>query len=273
MITNSTIKVSKSDLFDGILHKQAAFCDKKFPAHFHQEISIAFIEKGSEVLFVNDQKYLLPTGSIVVLPQGLVHAHEGVGNADWKYHSLYLQPDALKSILRNSNLDFEALPPTAMCLFSENYEIENLFTNTLKSMCCEVSFAANIAKIFSLLNKNEQINPPKSKIYDQKTMQEIKDFLEKNWHNKITLDLLCMKFRYEKFNLLRQFKKYAGLSPIHYLMALRIEAVKKALLSEQTLMDITYEYGFYDASHLAHSFQKYVGTTPTLYRTNHPTNS
>jgi AraC-like DNA-binding protein len=266
MSNNPAIKINQSPLFDGILHKQATFSDRKFPAHFHQEISIAFIEQGSEVLLVNGQKYLLPAGSIVALPAGLVHAHEGVGISAWRYHSVYVQADALNVILRPLSWSAAALPNQALCLFGEHQDLEVLFKKTLLSIENEADFAQNILEIFTLIKKNESTLPASLPIAAEQSMEDIKQYIENHWNEKITLEHLCGRFRYEKFNLLRQFKRYTGLSPIHYHLALRIEAVKKALLSAQSLTDITYEAGFYDPSHLSHCFRKYVGVAPSLYR-------
>jgi AraC-like DNA-binding protein len=85
---------------------------------------------------------------------------------------------------------------------------------------------------------------------------------------KITLDHLCKKFKIEKFNLMRQFKKATGLTPNDYLMALRIETSKQLMYETDSLLDIAFSTGFYDQSHFYHCFKKYVGLSPTAYRQN-----
>ena len=92
------------------------------------------------------------------------------------------------------------------------------------------------------------------------------DYFAARLKDKITLDDLCNQFKYEKFKLLRQFKQYTGLSPINYLIALRIETAKKLMFSDLSLVQIALESGFYDQSHFSNCFLKFVGLTPKVYR-------
>jgi transcriptional regulator GlxA family with amidase domain len=99
-------------------------------------------------------------------------------------------------------------------------------------------------------------------------VQEIKQVMTHHLIEKITLDALSQKFKIDKFNLMRQFKKATGLTPNDYLMALRIEESKQLMYKTDSLMDIAFTTGFYDQSHFYHCFKKYVGLSPTEYRQN-----
>jgi AraC-like DNA-binding protein len=256
--------MTKTALFDGILHKTARFSDRKFPAHFHQEYSLALIETGSETLILNEKKVHLPAGSLVLLPPNFVHAHEGA--SPWQYQAIYLSTDAVNFALRGSNFCSKNLPKTTLSYFSENQNMTDFFKKMIDSVEKEADFAENLAQIVRFLQKKETTTPPLFVQNHAETMREIRDFIEKNNAEKITLDALCTRFRFEKFNLLRQFKQFSGLTPIQYLLAMRIESAKKALFSTQGLVEIAFQHGFYDASHFCHCFQKYVGTTPEQYR-------
>lgn len=96
--------------------------------------------------------------------------------------------------------------------------------------------------------------------------EQIKVYLSQHVKDKICLDELCKRFKYDKFKLLRQFKQYTGLSPINYLITLRIETAKKLMISDLSLVQIALESGFYDQSHFSNCFLKFVGLTPGGYR-------
>ncbi len=96
--------------------------------------------------------------------------------------------------------------------------------------------------------------------------EQIKVYLSQHVKDKICLDELCKRFKYDKFKLLRQFKQYTGLSPINYLITLRIETAKKLMFSDLSLVQIALESGFYDQSHFSNCFLKFVGLTPGEYR-------
>jgi transcriptional regulator GlxA family with amidase domain len=97
--------------------------------------------------------------------------------------------------------------------------------------------------------------------------EQIKIHLSQHVKDKICLDELCKRFDCDKFNLLRQFKQYTGLSPINYLITLRIQNAKELMIStDLPLVQIALESGFYDQSHFSNCFVKLVGLTPGEYR-------
>ena len=101
----------------------------------------------------------------------------------------------------------------------------------------------------------------------QVIFEQIKIYLSQHVKDKICLNELCKRFNCDKFNLLRQFKQYTGLSPINYLIMLRIQSAKELMIStDLPLVQIALESGFYDQSHFSNSFVKLVGLTPGEYR-------
>jgi transcriptional regulator GlxA family with amidase domain len=101
----------------------------------------------------------------------------------------------------------------------------------------------------------------------QVVFEQIKIYLSQHVKDKICLAELCKRFNCDKFNLLRQFKQYTGLSPINYLITLRIQNAKELMIStDLPLVQIALESGFYDQSHFSNCFVKLVGLTPGEYR-------
>jgi AraC-like DNA-binding protein len=64
----------------------------------------------------------------------------------------------------------------------------------------------------------------------------------------------------------RNFKKYVGMSPKEFVNLVRFQCVLPAIQdksSEENLLKIAFEYGYYDHSHLANEIKRYTGITPT----------
>lgn len=95
----------------------------------------------------------------------------------------------------------------------------------------------------------------------------IKRYIDDNFKNNITLDLLAELTHMNKYYLVHSFKKDVGISPINYLIERRIEE-SKILLTTTSLPigEIANILGFSSQSYFSQSFKKSTGQTPNGYR-------
>ena len=91
-------------------------------------------------------------------------------------------------------------------------------------------------------------------------------FLEENDLEKFSLENTASKFGLDKYKFLRLFKQETGLTPNNYIILKRIEKCKELLQTQDDLLDIAIQTGFYDATHLCKYFKKITGITPLAYR-------
>jgi AraC-like DNA-binding protein len=87
--------------------------------------------------------------------------------------------------------------------------------------------------------------------------------------DKINIDRMAKKYNKTSFQLIRAFKAHTGLTPIAYLILIRLNKAKKLLASGNTLIDTALECGFFDQSHFTNCFKKYFGVSPKQYTENH----
>lgn len=65
----------------------------------------------------------------------------------------------------------------------------------------------------------------------------------------------------------RRFKAFTGLSPMAYLLTVRVNAAKAQLLhTDRSVTEIARDLGFYDQSHFTRLFTKAEGKSPTWFR-------
>ena len=65
----------------------------------------------------------------------------------------------------------------------------------------------------------------------------------------------------------RIFKKETGLSPIDYLIKVRIEKSQKMIVvGSMNITEISQSCGFSSTAHFSSSFSKVVGVSPTNYK-------
>jgi AraC-like DNA-binding protein len=90
-------------------------------------------------------------------------------------------------------------------------------------------------------------------------------FLEEETFEKFSLETTASKFGLDKFKFLRLFKYETGLTPNNYIILKRIEKCKQLLQTQNDLLGIAIETGFYDATHLCRHFKRVTGITPLAY--------
>lgn len=93
-------------------------------------------------------------------------------------------------------------------------------------------------------------------------------YMADNFSKEITLSDLAEESGMSKYHLCRSFKKALAMSPMQFLIAMRVERAKK--LIEETSLNITMialEVGFNDISAFIAHFRKITGITPTAFRT------
>ena len=104
----------------------------------------------------------------------------------------------------------------------------------------------------------------------QNSVDVVCSYLKKNYMKDIKLDELAALVHLNKNHLVRQFKKCCGLSPISYLIQIRMDYAKK-LLAESNLpiKTIASLCGYNDPSFFNSYFKKIFSITPSDFRRMH----
>jgi transcriptional regulator GlxA family with amidase domain len=105
------------------------------------------------------------------------------------------------------------------------------------------------------------------KEHDDEPIKKAQEFIEKNYHDKITVEQLTNESFLGRRNFERRFKKATSNTVIEYLQRIRTEAVKKGLeTSRKSIIDLMHEVGYSDMKAFRVIFKKYTGMSPLSYR-------
>lgn len=92
-------------------------------------------------------------------------------------------------------------------------------------------------------------------------------YIEQHYMDNITVEKLAKLGYMSKTTFNRNFKKEIGITPIEYLIEVRIKMSKLMLKrKENQIIDIAIRCGFGSSAHFSSCFQKHVGITPSEYR-------
>ncbi len=95
----------------------------------------------------------------------------------------------------------------------------------------------------------------------------ILSYLNDNYHEHVTLDMLSEKYGLSTFRIAHLVKEVTGKSVLNHIHYLRIQEAQRLLEeSDLSCADIAYETGYGDQSYFIKQFQRRLGTTPGRYR-------
>ena len=101
----------------------------------------------------------------------------------------------------------------------------------------------------------------------KQNLQNIKEYLDQHYMEKINLDDLAEMFYINKFYLTRIFREQFGTSVNSYLLQVRITHAKQLLrFTDRTIEEIAGECGVADASYFSRMFRKVEGISPGEFR-------
>jgi putative uncharacterized protein (fragment) len=100
-------------------------------------------------------------------------------------------------------------------------------------------------------------------------LKQMLEDISVEYAEKISLQSYAVKYHYNTSYLSEQFKAYAGVNFIDYLVRTRFEKAKELMKDEKLSMnDVAMMVGYEDYSHFSKLFKKHEGYSPVEYRKN-----
>jgi AraC family transcriptional regulator len=98
-------------------------------------------------------------------------------------------------------------------------------------------------------------------------LKRVLDYVDANLGDDIRLSELAEAAGLSEFHFAKLFKQSTGASPHQYILQRRLERAKQLLRNPTlSLSDISLEVGFADQSHFTNVFRRFVGATPSRFR-------
>lgn len=246
--------------------------------HWHEnEYEIHIVLCGKASFYRNGDIFLLEENDVILIDPGMRHA------------SLAIAPDSVVLVLRFPAAVFQNyLEEGRICSFSscrsDRKSRDEKRYRQLRYHCIQIFYMlnrhfplsalnakANMEMLMVVLHRDfwtktpEEIHLPGA--YNQKVIDQVKQYLEQNYTEKITLTELAELTGYHKNYLSNFFKRNTGVNLYTYLTRLRFwGAVKELNLTRKTLTEIAVDNGFAELKLFNHQFKKAFSITPAEYR-------
>lgn len=104
------------------------------------------------------------------------------------------------------------------------------------------------------------------KFYLYKQLKQAKEFIDRNFAERIDLDDIAGEAFLSKFHFIRLFKSVYHQTPHQYLTTVRIEKAKELLQNNATVAEACFSVGFDSISSFKGLFKRYTSLTPACYQ-------
>jgi transcriptional regulator GlxA family with amidase domain len=105
------------------------------------------------------------------------------------------------------------------------------------------------------------------KEHEDLVIKNAQEFIENNFHDKISVDQLSDKFSLSRRSLERRFKKATSNTITEYLQRVKVEAAKKSFeTSRKNINEVMYDVGYSDTKAFRSTFKRITGLSPLEYR-------
>ena len=257
---------------------------EKVEQHEHDSYELAIVQKGNAVHVVNGQSFKITTGRVFLILPGHRHYYKNIEhltllNILFNPNILeFYRKDLLKisgfQILFNTHKDnsktmhLQGSVEIDDDIFSE---IMLIFNKILDEQAkhepgANTSILTSFIQLVLLICRH--CHPCNRKFYNHAhQISKVINYIENNYSQKLTLKLLSEVSGLSGSSFRRSFYNVVGLSPINYLLKLRLK--KAALLldsSDLSITEIAYRTGFSDSNYFIRQFKKFSGTSPLKYR-------
>lgn len=146
----------------------------------------------------------------------------------------------------------------------------NLLLHILEKYCGrEMSIMA--AKFFAIEIDRKSQSPfvmfNGQKKHEDEQIKRAQEFIELNYADKLSVELLADKFAMGRRHFERRFKKATSNSPAEYIQRVKIEAAKKQFENTaKNVNEVMYEVGYTDIKAFRTAFRKTTGMSPLEYK-------
>lgn len=257
--------------------------------HQHVDFSeLVIVLNGNATHVVHTEEYFIKKGNAFVINGSTPHAYKDPH--DFKICNIMFRPEMLASIgpdLKKSN-GFQAL-----FVLEPYYRNIHSYPGKLALPIPSLEYVESLIAVMieeyhgqlqgyqtMLLSRFTELVVYLSRHYDtqEKGMEgnhlmhlaNAISYMEDHYLEPLTLEEIAGKSNISVRHLNRIFRSYYQMTPIAYMLTLRLERACSLLKhSGLTITQISYECGFNDSNYFTRQFRKAYGVSPKVYRQNH----
>ncbi|UJF15353.1 AraC family transcriptional regulator [Jeotgalibaca sp. MA1X17-3] len=237
-----------------------------FHSHFFTEMM--YITKGSGHFVSTTGQIPFETNQVILVNENIQHTERSNPNDPVEYIALGFRGLSFKDAENG-----ELIPFSIYDIKEDKKEIQFilkiLLSEVKKTRYQDSLISHNLLEVLLVhLFRGNRIELEKTTLpLFNKDISVVKHFIDRNYHDSISLDQLAEISHMNKYYLAHSFKKSMGVSPIEYLNKIRIGKSMHLLEStDHPIAFIASLTGFSSASYFSQAFKRITKLSPQEYR-------
>lgn len=232
----------------------------KLPSHAHESTYFCFVLDGSFTEFYESQTRSCHSSTLIFHPANEMHSdhfHTGARCFNIQMNTRWLERVMQHSRVIHTPADFcgERFSFLAMRLYREFLGADDFSSLTIEGLMLELVAEASRHSTHKLGHR-----PPL-------WLRRVRETLDEQFGESVSLIALSETVGVHPVHLAREFRRFYRCTIGQYVRKTRIEfACRQISNTNAALTDIAHAAGFFDQSHFARTFKKFVGMTPSEYR-------
>lgn len=268
-INPNPVKGELSILFSGYSQTSR---DHKVGPLVHGYHLLHYVLSGRGVFYCMGKEYKLESGSAFFIYPGELVSYNADPEEPWEYRWVGFKGNQVDEVLCKLNIS----PHSPVVRLSYNQRTNALFRKIERVLrqgdaTCELQAGGWFRLILAELLKKQvtvQAREPEPSSEIRRQVEHAIRWLTLQYSQQISIEHMAQTLGYHRTHLSKVFKQHTGLSPMHFLLKIRMERAKLLLDEPLTVEQVAASVGFADALYFSKQFKKWYGQSPTEYRQN-----
>ena len=252
------------------------------------DYEIIFLESGSFLLTVEDQSYVCNKGDVIFLRPGQPHCLESLDGCSISQPHIHFDlcygPFSEQAYISYKDLPYFTAEERAwiqpdlfadsdigpLLKISDMHSFRELMFSIISDYFCknqlhQLQLKQKMLELLQMVIRDNLSD------YEQATPESniaamLKQFVDYNYKNVISLDTLEQQLHYSRYHLSRAFVEYTGISIIKYYNEKRLAYAKEMLREGAGVTQVANELNFSSIYSFSRFFKNAAGCSPSAYR-------
>jgi AraC-like DNA-binding protein len=244
--------------------------DHKVGPLVHGHHLLHYVLSGKGTFYCMGKEYPVgPGGAFFIYPGELVR-YDSDSDEPWEYRWIGFKGHYVDELLAKLGISPHH-PVTHQRFNRRTHALMRRMQEVLQKgeSTCGLQAGGLIRLILAELVKDKPLTAEKEPEPASEIIRQIEQairWLTLQYSQQISIEHMAQTLGYHRTHLSKMFKQHTGMSPMYFLLQIRMERAKLLLQEPLTVEQVAASVGFTDALYFSKQFKKWSGQSPTEYR-------